>query len=120
MTTQSTAPGATTEAAATGAAADAAAADAAAAGAEAAPPFRYNATLAGEIEARWQDRWDADGTFFAPNPAGPFADPDGRDVGRFDEGNLDRVLRSRIGRRGDPARCEPTGGSPADDNDLGN
>ena len=31
---------------------------------------RYTAALAGEIELRWQDRWDADGTFEAPNPAG--------------------------------------------------
>ncbi|SDZ07463.1 leucyl-tRNA synthetase [Micromonospora pattaloongensis] len=39
------------------------------------PPFRYTATLAGEIEARWQQRWDERGTFHAPNPAGPLADP---------------------------------------------
>ena len=30
-----------------------------------------------EIELRWQDRWDAEGTFEAPNPAGPLADPEG-------------------------------------------
>ncbi len=41
-----------------------------------APRFRYTATLAGEIEARWQDRWEADHAFEAPNPAGPLADPD--------------------------------------------
>jgi leucyl-tRNA synthetase len=34
------------------------------------PPFRYNARLAADIEARWQDRWDTDGTFHTPNPAG--------------------------------------------------
>jgi leucyl-tRNA synthetase len=39
------------------------------------PKFRYTAALAGEIEARWQDRWDAEGTFETPNPAGPLADP---------------------------------------------
>ncbi|MFE2867421.1 leucine--tRNA ligase [Embleya sp. NPDC059259] len=39
-------------------------------------PFRYNAVLAGDIEARWQDRWEADGTFEAPNPAGPLAEPE--------------------------------------------
>ena len=33
-------------------------------------------TMAGEIEARWQDYWDEHGTFHAPNPAGPLADPD--------------------------------------------
>src|SRR6478752_2956182 len=47
---------------------------------EAAPPFRYNATLAGEIEARWQDRWEAEGTFNAPNPTGPLAPVDGAPV----------------------------------------
>ncbi|MDH5292017.1 MAG: class I tRNA ligase family protein, partial [Acidimicrobiia bacterium] len=38
------------------------------------PPHRYTAALAQEIELRWQDRWDAEGTFEAPNPAGPLAD----------------------------------------------
>ncbi|AKU17266.1 leucine--tRNA ligase [Luteipulveratus mongoliensis] len=37
---------------------------------------RYTAALAGEIERRWQDRWEQDATFEAPNPAGPWADPD--------------------------------------------
>ena len=32
------------------------------------PPFRYDATLAAEIERRWQDRWEREGTFEAPNP----------------------------------------------------
>ena len=41
-----------------------------------APPHRYTAALAQQIELRWQERWDADGTFEAPNPAGPLADPD--------------------------------------------
>ena len=40
------------------------------------PPFRYNATLAADIERRWQDRWEAEGTFHAPNPTGPMAEPD--------------------------------------------
>ncbi|MFC4064209.1 leucine--tRNA ligase [Actinoplanes subglobosus] len=39
------------------------------------PPFRYTAALAGEIERRWQDFWDANGTFHAPNPTGELADP---------------------------------------------
>ncbi|HET9601287.1 MAG TPA: class I tRNA ligase family protein, partial [Acidimicrobiales bacterium] len=39
-----------------------------------APPHRYDAALAAEIEARWQARWDAEHTFEAPNPAGPLAD----------------------------------------------
>ena len=32
------------------------------------PPYRYRAALAAEVEARWQDRWDADHTYEAPNP----------------------------------------------------
>ncbi len=32
------------------------------------PPHRYTAALANQIEARWQDRWDRDGVFRAPNP----------------------------------------------------
>ena len=39
------------------------------------PSYRYNAQLAGEIEAHWQDRWEAEGTFHAPNPAGVWAEP---------------------------------------------
>ena len=34
------------------------------------PPFRYDATLANEIEVAWQRKWAADGTFQAPNPVG--------------------------------------------------
>jgi leucyl-tRNA synthetase len=40
------------------------------------PPFRYSATLAEEMERRWQDRWESEGTFEAPNPAGPMAEPE--------------------------------------------
>ena len=39
------------------------------------PEFRYTARLAAEIEARWQDRWEQEGTFHAPNPSGPLGDP---------------------------------------------
>ncbi|WP_168581730.1 leucine--tRNA ligase [Gephyromycinifex aptenodytis] len=39
-------------------------------------PFRYDAALAQEIETSWQDRWENAGTFRAPNPAGPWAQPD--------------------------------------------
>ena len=45
-------------------------------GGDDAPPHRYDAELAASIEARWQDRWEAEGTFWAPNPSGPWADPD--------------------------------------------
>jgi leucyl-tRNA synthetase len=37
-------------------------------------PFRYSARLAAGIEARWQDRWEGEGTFHAPNPVGELAD----------------------------------------------
>jgi leucyl-tRNA synthetase len=46
------------------------------------PPFRYDARLANEIELAWQDRWEAQGTFYAPNPAGPLADGTGRVAGQ--------------------------------------
>ncbi|MBI4883147.1 MAG: leucine--tRNA ligase [Actinobacteria bacterium] len=38
------------------------------------PAYRYSGALAQQIEARWQERWDKDGTFETPNPAGPLAD----------------------------------------------
>ncbi len=38
------------------------------------PPHRYTAELAARIETTWQDRWQAEGTFRAPNPTGPLAD----------------------------------------------
>ena len=37
------------------------------------PAHRYTAALATTIETRWQDRWEAEGTFLAPNPTGPLA-----------------------------------------------
>lgn len=46
------------------------------------PAYRYDAALAATIEQRWQDRWEAEGTFEAPNPSGPLAEPekvDGRE-----------------------------------------
>lgn len=41
--------------------------------AEAAAPHRYTAAMAADIEARWQDFWDAEGTYEAPNPSGDLA-----------------------------------------------
>jgi leucyl-tRNA synthetase len=38
------------------------------------PPFRYDAELAHRIETSWQDRWAAEGTFYAPNPKGDLSD----------------------------------------------
>ncbi|WP_282695099.1 leucine--tRNA ligase [Streptomyces sp. CC208A] len=45
--------------------------------AETAAPHRYTAAMAADIEARWQDAWDAEGTYEAPNPSGDLAgDPE--------------------------------------------
>ena len=38
------------------------------------PAHRYNATLANEIERKWQERWETEGTFDAPNPVGDLSD----------------------------------------------
>jgi len=40
------------------------------------PAHRYNASLAAGIESRWQEYWRDNGTFNAPNPAGPLAEPE--------------------------------------------
>ncbi|MCZ2523173.1 leucine--tRNA ligase [Streptomyces sp. HB2AG] len=40
---------------------------------ETTPAAKYDAALAAEIEARWQDFWEDHGTFEAPNPVGPLA-----------------------------------------------
>ncbi|CAM5437490.1 leucine--tRNA ligase [Streptomyces avidinii] len=40
---------------------------------EAAEAHRYTAAMAADIEARWQDFWDARGTYEAPNPTGDLA-----------------------------------------------
>lgn len=42
------------------------------------PPHRYTAALAGRIERAWQDRWEEEGTFHTPNPAGRLTDADGK------------------------------------------
>jgi len=46
------------------------------------PPERYTPALAERIELAWQDRWEQERTFEAPNPAGPLAAPDADDVAR--------------------------------------
>jgi len=35
------------------------------------PPFRYDARLAGEIELRWQERWEREGTFHVQDRGEP-------------------------------------------------
>ncbi|MDO5662291.1 MAG: leucine--tRNA ligase [Brachybacterium sp.] len=37
-------------------------------------PHRYTAAMADEIETRWQQIWDEDGTYHAENPVGPLAE----------------------------------------------
>jgi leucyl-tRNA synthetase len=54
------------------------------------PPFRYTAALASEIENRWQDRWQTEGTFHAPNPTGPMAEP------KVGPGGVDLVGRPKM------------------------
>ncbi|TCP57417.1 leucyl-tRNA synthetase [Tamaricihabitans halophyticus] len=39
------------------------------------PAYRYDAVMAGDIERRWQKYWAENGSFYAPNPVGPLADP---------------------------------------------
>ncbi|AYY14103.1 leucine--tRNA ligase [Actinobacteria bacterium YIM 96077] len=39
-------------------------------------PFRYTNVVAAQIEERWQDYWEAKGTFHTPNPVGSLAEPD--------------------------------------------
>ena len=46
------------------------------------PRFRYGARLASEIELRWQDRWEREGTFHSPNPDGALSAGFGRMAGR--------------------------------------
>ena len=42
------------------------------------PEYRYDAAFANTIEEKWQERWERDGTYFAPNPSGKLADKAGR------------------------------------------
>ncbi len=38
------------------------------------PRYRYSPAFVQELEGRWHDTWDEQGTFNTPNPAGPLAD----------------------------------------------
>ncbi len=38
------------------------------------PRHRYDAAMAQQLEARWQDRWEAEGTFHTPNPVGDLSE----------------------------------------------
>jgi leucyl-tRNA synthetase len=46
------------------------------------PPHRYTAALAAQIETRWQERWDREGTFHAANPVGALSAGFARVAGR--------------------------------------
>ena len=50
------------------------------------PPHRYTVELADRIETQWQGRWERERTFQAPNPGGPWADPEA--VARYRNGHL--------------------------------
>ena len=43
---------------------------------EAPEAYRYTPALAARIESAWQDRWERERVFDAPNPVGSLADPD--------------------------------------------
>ena len=40
--------------------------------------YRYDASLANDIELKWQSKWEENGTYHAPNPSGALADSTGR------------------------------------------
>ena len=42
------------------------------------PKYRYDAVFANTIELKWQERWEQEGTYFAPNPSGELEDDSGR------------------------------------------
>ncbi len=42
------------------------------------PKYRYDAVFANAIEQKWQERWEQEGTYFAPNPSGELEDDSGR------------------------------------------
>jgi leucyl-tRNA synthetase len=44
------------------------------------PAHRYTSGLAADIEQRWQDRWESEGTFETPNPVGDLAAPAGTEL----------------------------------------
>jgi len=47
-----------------------------------APAHRYGAELAHAIEEKWRSRWEERGTYLAPNPSGPLAEPNAELAGR--------------------------------------
>src|SRR3954449_11608506 len=42
----------------------------------------YGAALANAIEEKWRARWEQAGTYLAPNPTGPLAEPNAELAGR--------------------------------------
>ena len=47
-----------------------------------APAHRYGAELAHAIEEKWRSRWEERGTYLAPNPSEPLAEPNAELAGR--------------------------------------
>ena len=70
------------------------------------PPHRYTAALAGGSRRRWQDRWEREGTFHAPNPTGPLAEGFDRVAGRPQPLRAGHVP---VPERRGPARRPPAG-----------
>src|SRR4051794_20378010 len=42
------------------------------------PTHRYGAALANAIEEKWRERWELEGTYLAPNPAGVLGEANAR------------------------------------------
>ena len=47
-----------------------------------APGHRYGAALANTIQDKWRAGWEEAGTYLAPNPIGPLAEPNAELAGR--------------------------------------
>jgi len=50
------------------------------------PPYRYTAQLAEHIERTWQQHWESEGTFHAPNPVGELAAEPGSSAAKRAQG----------------------------------
>jgi leucyl-tRNA synthetase len=70
-------------------------------------PHRYTPELALEIEIAWQDRWEEEGTYHAPNPTGSLADPEA--VAALSGGPLFVLDMFPYPSRRRPARRPPAG-----------
>ena len=81
---------------------------------EAPEAYRYTPALAARIESHWQDRWEREGVFNAPNPSGTLAD--GTDVADRPHGRPDApsgVRNPRSCRAGAAVTCGHANRAPA-------